>query len=235
MTDLRVIAFYSEGTSYEDEAKILRASLDRVGMKHVISGFKDRGDWNSNTAAKAELIRAARFALSGPLLYIDVDAFVHTNFTDELLDLVGDADFAVHWFADPAGDKSTTCDCVRGGMCNQEHRLLSGTLYFGDTGGARRLVDAWVAKNKALQASGNWEGGGQKNLWRTVTEIGHTLNMVRLPGRYCRVHFKPYAYPSHEPVYISHSIASRENRARRGLVRAERRKVVAEWKAEVGL
>lgn len=233
---LTVIGFFSRGTAYEDEAKILCASLDRVGMRCLVRGFEDKGDWYANTSEKAELIRRARDELKGPLLYVDVDAFVHVNCTAELEELAADGvDFAVHWFAAPDGTKASICKCVSGQKCDQEHRLLSGTLFLGDTDGCRRLLAAWCAKNAEHRARGDMEGGGQKNLWRTVVEIGHTLKMARLPGRFCRVHFKPWAYPDDEPVFISHSIASRENRARRGLVRPERREVIAEWKRELGL
>lgn len=233
---LTVVGFFSAGTVYEEEATILTGSLDRVGMKYLVRGFPDRGSWDLNTAAKAEKIREIRHLSIGPILYIDVDAFVHENCTEYFEGLANEGcDFAVHWFADPAGDKSTICKCVQGGACNQEHRLLSGTIFLGDTDGARRLTKAWVEKNYFLQQQGIWQGGGQKNLWKTVVEMGDTIKMARLPGRYCRVAYKPYAYPADEPVVIEHSIASRENRSGRGLVRPERRKLVAEWKAGLGL
>lgn len=214
---LTTIGFFSIGTPYEREAKTLAASLDRVGMKRLIVGFEDRGSWYENTAAKADLIREARHTLNGPLLYIDVDAFVHSNCAPYFEKLAAEGyDFGVHYFAGPAKGKNRNdvCRCVRRGYgkCDKEHRLLSGTLFFGDTEGARRLCDAWVEKNAALRAEGITEGGGQKNLWRTTVEIGDTLKIAKLPGRYCRVFDKDFAYPRKEPVVIEHTIASRENR-----------------------
>lgn len=234
------IGFYSIGTPYEQEAKTLAASLDRVGMAHRITGFGDRGDWYGNTAAKAELIQEARHTLRGPLLYIDVDAFVHENCAGYFQKLAAEGyDFGAHYFAGPAKGRRRRdiCSCVRRGYgkCDKEHRLLSGTLFLGDTEGAHRLVDAWVEKNAALRAQGIFDGGGQKNLWRTTVEIGHTLRIAKIPGRYCIVGDKLWAYPRHEPIVIEHTIASRENRDVRGRFNAWRRRRITELRQVVGL
>lgn len=232
------IAFYSIGTPYEDEAKILAASLDRVGMKHRIVGFPDRGDWYLNTAAKAELIRAARHEFDGPLLYVDCDAFVHTNCEPDLLKITEGADLGVHYFAGPAKGRkrNDVCRCTRRGYgrCDKAHRLLSGTLFLGDTDGARSLCDAWVARNEELRAQGIVEGGGQKNLWYVTTQMPE-LRIARLPGRYCIVGDKLWAYLSNEPIWIEHTIASRENRDVRGRFNAWRRRRITELRKVVGL
>lgn len=234
---LTTIGFYSFATPYEHEAKLLAASLDRVGMRHIITGFPDRETWYANTAAKAELIREARHSMSGPLLYVDVDAFVHQNCTRYFEGLaIRNIDLGVHWFAGPPKGKkrSQVCQCIRGAReCNQPHRLLSGTLFLGDTKGARTLVDRWVQKNADLRAQGIYDGGGQKNLWRVVVEMGSALYMEKIPGRYCRVGDKSWAYPPTEPVVIEHTIASRENRDVRGRVNAWRRQRIAQLKTAV--
>lgn len=240
MSALLVIGFYSIGTPYEQEARTFMASLDRVGMAHHITGFDDRGDWYGNTAAKAELICEARRTMRGPLLYIDVDAFVHADCTRYFERLAADGvDLGVHYFAGPAKGRKRrdVCRCVvRGyGKCDKEHRLLSGTLFLGDTEGAQRLCDAWVEKNAALRAQGIYDGGGQKNLWRTTVEIGHTLKIERIPGRYCIVGDKLWAYPRNEPVIIEHTIASRENRDVRGRFSGWRRRRITELRQILGL
>lgn len=207
-----VIACYSEGTPYEAEARLLRASLERVGMPHYLHGFRDRASWYANTAYKADFIRAQRSSRKGPLLYVDVDAFVHEDcaaYFDSL-----DADFGAHWFAGPKGgfNRKDVCRCVKGGPCNREHRLLSGTLYFGDTAGARLLLDGWVSYNRERRRAGYPDGGGQRNLWATWSMLREKITTERLPGRYCRVFDKPWAYPADEPLSIEHTIASRDNR-----------------------
>jgi hypothetical protein len=151
---------------------------------------------------------------------VDVDAFVHVNVEADLLALTEGCDFGVHMFAGPAKGKNRkdVCRCVAMAgrsygdkSCDREHRLLSGTLYFGDTPGALALCENWVALNHTMRARGLMQGGGQKNLWYLTTCM-KDLKIARLPGRYTRVFDKAFCYPASEPVWIEHTIASRENR-----------------------
>jgi hypothetical protein len=209
---MMVIACYSIGTPYEAESALLSASLKRVNMSYHLHGFPDYGGWYANTAYKAEFIRAQRDLRTGPLLYVDVDAFVHENcsaYFDAL-----DADFGAHWFAGPAfgNNRRHVCACVRGAPCNRDHRLLSGTLFFGDTAGARHLLDAWCAFNAARRAHGDPTGGGQRNLFQTWQAVRGEIVTARLPGRYTFVFDKVWSYPAGEPCIIEHLIASRDHR-----------------------
>lgn len=209
-----VIGCYSEGTPYEAEAELLRASLDAVGMAYEIRGFADRGDWYANTRMKAEMIRAFRHDLAGPLLYVDVDAFVHRDCSLYFDGLARDGyDYGAHWFAGPAKgmNRAKVRRDRRGHLVGWW--MLSGTLFWGDTPGARRLLDAWVAMNDTLAAYGAPQGGGQKNLWFLVTAHFKNLKVCKLPGRYCYVFDKPWAYPEGEPRVIEHTLASRDHRA----------------------
>jgi hypothetical protein len=210
-----VVAYYSLGTPYEHEARLLQASLERVGMRHRIKGYPDRGDWYANTAFKPEAIREARNAVGGPMLYIDVDAYVHRDCESYFENLgTQGVDFGVHWFAGPAKGhrRHDVCRCVSGQPCNRPHRLLSGTLFFGDTRGARRLLDDWIAFNRVFRERGLTQGGGQKNLWYLTTCI-EGITTADLPGRYCYVFDKKWAYPLSEQPIIEHTIASRDNRS----------------------
>ena len=200
------IGFYSLGTDYEREAGLLRHSLDRVGMAHDITGFEDRGGWYANTSYKAEFIRDQRQKHRGPLLYIDVDAFVHGNCNRYFEGLAArGVDFGAHWFHGPAKghDKRKVRD--------EGWWMLSGTLFLGDTDGCRRLLDTWYDMNSLFRDRGIMEGGGQKNLWFLVTCM-EDLKVERLPGRYCYVFDKPWAYDPKEPKIIEHTIASRDHR-----------------------
>lgn len=210
------VGCFSIGTTYEREAALLRQSLDAVGMRHDIRGFPDQGDWYANTAMKAEMICDLRFDIRGPMLYVDVDAFVHQNCTGYFDRLAENGiDFAAHWFAGPAKGhvSNQTCPCIRGGKCDRAHRLLSGTLFFGDTDRARDLLENWCELNQLLRRRGMVQGGGQKNLWYLLTCADGLLTQARLPGRYCFVFDKAWAYPPNEPRIIEHTIASRDNRA----------------------
>ena len=225
---LRVIAFYSEGTPYEEEAAILRASLNRVGMAHEITPVPDRGSWGANTLHKGQFIKAKRNEHRGPLLYVDVDAYVHENCSAYFEGLAAQGfDFGAHYFAGPA--KGHDRSKVRA----EGWRLLSGTLFLGDTPACKRLCSAWASMNGLWKALAIMEGGGQKNLWFLTTCL--QLKIARLPGRYTYVFDKPWAYPEGEPCVIEHTIASRENRGQRGRTNAARRTRVAELRAQAGL
>lgn len=209
------VAFYTPTGSYPEEADLLRASLDAVGMEHDIRRVDDLGDWYANTAEKPRFIRRMREEHPGPLLYVDVDAFVHEDcsmYFDQMAR--GSTDFAAHWYAGPAkgSDRSQVCGCIKGGQCTKPHRLLSGTLFFGDTDGARRLLDTWIAQNRFWRERGVEDGGGQKNLWWTVTRMRDQLNTKRLPGRFTWAFDREWAYPDGEYPVIEHLIASREHR-----------------------
>jgi hypothetical protein len=213
---VKIVAYYSVGTAYEREAGLLRASLEAANMPHVIVPSPDRGNWYANTAAKPSFIARMRKELSGPIVYVDVDAYVHEN-CEAFFDELGERgfDFAAHMFAGPAKGFSRTdvCGCLRGQPCTRQHRLLSGTLFFGDTPGARRMLAAWIALNKTLRDHGMPQGGGQKNLWYLLTCLTGDYRLGNLPGRYCFVFDKPWAYRAGEPRIIEHTIASRDNRA----------------------
>lgn len=203
---MRVIGFFTLGTSYEQDAQLLRASLDRVGMAYHIEGVEDEGDWYANTRRKANFIQDAREAFSGPLVYIDADAIVHQDCAAYFDGLARKGyDYAAHWFHGPS--KGHDRQRVR----DTGWWMLSGTLFWGDTEGARRLLANWVALNEFWRERGYGDGGGQKNLWQCVTRM-KDLSVARIPGRYCYVFDKPWAYPDDEPIIIEHTIASRENR-----------------------
>lgn len=203
------IACYSEHTAYQEEAELLAASLRRVGMTHRIEGFPSRGDWYANTAEKARFIRRMRSEQSGPLLYVDVDAFVHHNCDAYFEELAGGGfDFGAHWYRGPAHGADRTQVRPEG------WRMLSGTLFLGDTERCRRLVENWTALNELWRSVNLTQGAGQKNLWFTLTCMPD-VKVMRLPGEYCYVADRFWAYEKRERerVVIEHTIASRDHRA----------------------
>ena len=209
-----VVSAYSRHTPYEQEAEILRKSLLRCGMRHEIVPFEDQGDWYANTSMKPRLIREMRDKHRGPMVWVDADAFVHEDCAAYFDDLGRKGfDFGAHWFAGPAKghNQSDVCACLRGGKCSREHRFLSGTLFFGDTTAARKLIRAWVDLNHLFRERNIVMGGGQKNLWYLLTCV-EKLKQAKLPGRFTYVFDKPWGYPVTEPRIIEHTIASRDNR-----------------------
>lgn len=208
---LTVISYYSIRTPYVDEHQRMVESADRHGLRVVAVPFVDRGDWYRNTAYKAEMIRWARDTISGPLLYVDADAVFHGDPTPYMRGLATRYDFAAHYFNGPTVDSE----------------MLSGTMWLADTQAAHEMIDRWVAENRKLQAAGQWVGGGQLNL-ANVVESFDGLRVHKLPGRFCYIFDKPWAYPEGEPRVIEHLQASRENRDRRGRVNEPRRQRIKE-------
>jgi hypothetical protein len=220
---VNVVSFYTEGggSSYQLEAKILRDSLDRFGIPHDIRAVQAWGDWYDHTAHKADFIAEMRRTMTGPLLWIDTDAVVHSDPTAYFEMLAAEYyDFGAHYFSGPAKGYDRTK--VRG----EGWRLLSGTTFWGDTPKAHQLADAWVALNRTLRGVGIRQGGGQKNLWYLTTCMAKEgLRVARLPGRYCYVFDKAWAYPEDEPRVIEHTIASRDHRAIRRETRERKARI----------
>lgn len=205
---MTIVGFYTRGTPYEAEAELLKASLKQTGHRQrKIVGIDNRGDWYDNTRYKARFLQAMREEIEGPLLYVDVDAFFHANVAEYFEGLAAQGfDYGAHWFKGPSKGHD------RSEMRSEGWWMLSGTLFLGDTPGARELLGHWVALNDLFSTRGIMQGGGQKNLWYTVTCLDH-LKVKALPGRYCYVFDKGWAYPAGEPCVIEHTIASRDNRA----------------------
>ena len=203
---MKVISYYTP--PYEAEAALLAASLERCGMAYEHVEYPDLGSWDKNTAIKPRFIRDMREALDGPLLYVDVDAFVHENCEAYFEGLARERwDIGLHYFRGPAF-----------GHCRHEVRAvgwwpLTGTLFINDTEGARNVLYSWVRENETQQQDGNYAGGGQANLQKMLPSFG---NVARLPGRYCFVFDKPWAYSAKEPRIIEHTIASRDHREQIG-------------------
>lgn len=201
---MRVIAFYTRGTPYEREAERLARSLRRAGTTYQLSGVDLRGDWLDATAYKPLLLSRVRREQRGTLLYVDVDAVVHQNCEADLERIAESCDIGVHYFQGPAGGYNRN---------RNDNRMLSGTILLADTERCQRVLDAWHEMTQALRENGIRDGAGQKHLWYLTTCMPD-LRIAKLPGRYCYVFDKPWAYPPDEPRIIEHTIASRENRGR---------------------
>jgi len=206
---LTVVGYYSRDTPYEREAELLLASLERFDVDAFVASRPDAGSWDRNVGAKPFFIRRIRQFFAGPLLYVDVDAFVHEDPRPWLEPFVEDrVDFALHYFRGPAKGHD------RAKVRETGWWPLTGTIFVADTIGARRILDRWCETNVDKRAAGDESGGGQRNLQEILPELERSpaYRIGRLPGALCYVYDKPWAYHADEPVVIEHTIASRENR-----------------------
>ncbi len=193
------VSAFSKGTGYAAEADQLAYTLRALALEHVIVPFESRGSWVKNCAIKPEILLAER-AHDGnrdlwsrttlrPVVWLDADARVRSY--PELFDGL-ECDVAFHRKAgrDPRGE------------------LLSGTLYFGATENAGRLLELW-----RRECAANPGVTDQRVLDECVLDM-RGLEIVKLPATYCQIF--DLMKDAGTPV-IEHMQASRRLRVAAGL------------------
>jgi len=222
---MRVIAYYS-GDNYKVEADLLIASMRKYDLTYYVQRFPSEVDWYHGVAIKPLFIVHCRNEFSGALLFVDVDAVFHDDPSEYFDNLQKEGyDFGAHWFQGAAFGYD---------RFRNDDWMLSGTMFWGDTDNARKLLSEWISLNISKQRKGDWTGSGQANL-ATIVNSNQIpdLKIKRLPGRYCYVFDKPWAYPLDEPKIIEHTIASRENKDKsKGRVNTPRRQRIEQLREE---
>lgn len=133
-----VVSYYTK--DYEICAHRLMDSLRLFNLDFQIDELPEFENWQKATHYKATFIRKMLDAFHpNAVVWIDADAVVRKE---------------PALFAELA---KTDCDVAfYSRMCGE---LLSGTLYFGNTDGARNLIDTWIEEN--IRSPHLWE---QQNL-----------------------------------------------------------------------
>ena len=201
-----VVGYYTP--KYREDALRLIKTLEQHNVQFYIESVEEKESWEHAVSHKPVFLLECweRFP-DRSLLYVDVDAIFHSN-PMQFFDVLSarNWDFAAHWFQGPNGGYNRT---------RNDNHFLSGTMWFGRTKNAKRILERWITFNKERQAKGNWEGGGQANLRDVLSERWvKGIEIYKLPGRFCFVFDKPWAYPDGEPRIIEHLIASRENKGK---------------------
>jgi hypothetical protein len=179
---LPVIVNFYAGAGYEAEAREMEASARTFGLETDIRAVDDLGDWTLNCGIKPVFIRDRMLDYEGrPVVWLDADARVRKRpnlFFGQL------CDFAAHW---------------RHGA-----ELLSGTMYFGATPLAWKLVTTWCEAQR--KTPHEWD---QRVLQRVI-ESGMVpgLDVKRLPATYTAVFDDPKMGDERTWI-ISHHQASR--------------------------
>lgn len=117
-----VVAYHTDDEFYTHEARRMCASAERLGIRVKTTTISSQGGWEANTSFKAAYLLRERDIVSGPMLYVDVDAVFHVSPLKYLANL--DCDIAVYY---DLGDG----------------HLVSATLFFQDTEAARHLLAEW--------------------------------------------------------------------------------------------
>ncbi|AVG23128.1 sulfotransferase / nucleotide-diphospho-sugar transferase [Pontimonas salivibrio] len=119
-----VIAFHTPDEVYRAEAARLKSTLDRLGLEYHFFEVEPEKNWVRTTLLKPLWMSQARESLDGPLLYIDVDAFVHED----------PWPYLNHYDGDLAA-------VYNNGILN------SATIWINDTPGAAEILKRWVEKS----------------------------------------------------------------------------------------
>lgn len=186
-----VIGYYTTDPVYSECYELLKASMDRFGMKYDFEAI-DPGEWKYITDLKPRIVLGMLEKYKQPILYLDVDAFVHEDLEPFFGGL--NSDIAVHYLTKKSG----------------EEELLSGTVYFDYNEKVISLVNAWLDAEK-----NNPTLNDQQSLQLAISEFNSDLNLYQLPAAYTYIFDRKYSEV--ERPIIEHLQASREIYCRRDM------------------
>lgn len=193
-----IIAFHTPDEVYRTEAARLKSTLDALGLDYKFFEVKPEKNWVRTTLLKPSWILKAREELSGPLLYVDVDALVHRDPWPYLSGQTGDAAAFVF----------------------QNGEFASGTIWINDTTGARTLLTSWLEQSQnrrdsdAGELTNTGENGDQGVLREVVVaeeQSSGRFQFSRLPTNMTYIFDRVGWYFTYGPVVIEHLQASRES------------------------
>jgi hypothetical protein len=181
-----IVGFFTEGTRYEAEARRLANSVEALGLPIHLEKIPPIDDWLTAVRRKPIVLRELRERFHGPLLYVDVDAVVHSDPWPYLRGYDGDMAVAGH----------------------RDEQIISGTILLNETPGTVKLIDAWIEAQSADPAA--WD----QHALQTVAlsdqaDKGYRVDF--LPPEMCKVFDRRYNPPVE--AIIEHLQASRERNA----------------------
>lgn len=194
LTNLMIVGYYTVDTPYEEEAKNLLRSLNKLGLNHDILGVKTLGNWQANTRFKADFM--LDMLLKWPnhrLLYVDCDAVIHRS-----PDLFKNyhCDIAVRWQD----------------FRWRKNECLSGTIYMENNERTKKICEMWRDIN--VEEGNQTKRMEQWNLDTVITEMKKDpqFRYKNLPPEYTMIFDSMRGmYPNIVPV-IEHFQASRRFR-----------------------
>jgi len=181
-----IVAFFTQGSFYEQEKDRMVHSAERIGLSVQATALPSAGSWVLNAGLKPGFLQKERARLRGPMLYVDVDAVFHRNPWPELRRL--DCDIAAYYEANG--------------------RLISATLLINDTPGAAQLIERW--REGCIANPDMWD---QLVLEHIVAEDAESADpqfrVLKLPVSFCWIFDRMENEPVRE-VFIEQLQASRE-------------------------
>jgi len=203
-----IVAFHTDDAMYRAEAERFARRLDALGLPYDITVVPPRDQWVENCAMKAEFLQDVRKRVRGPLLYLDVDSYVHADPWPYLSQYDGDAAAYVH----------------------RDGEMMTGSILLNDTAGSSWVLKEWVERQK--QNPLEWD---QRVLQAIILEqeANHETQEIafqRLPPNLCYIFDKHYPFLSGH-VLIEQLQVSREIKSPDGARTQGRRKRVEELSA----
>ena len=176
-----IVGYYTKG--YTDTAMEMIDNLTKMNIKHDICSVDDLGNWDKNTKFKPIFIKSMLEKHNKPVVYLDVDARIYRF--PEIFNTINE-DIGIHWIKRKSGRKE----------------FLSGTVYFNNTLGARKLLDKW--EEDCLVPN---EQNDQNILGNIIAT--EDIGFYELPMEYCMV----YNHPSHrkckDPLIVHYQASRR--------------------------
>jgi len=179
-----IVAFHTDDDFYKAEAKRCRKRLDILGLPYEMIAIAKSKDWVANCAMKSKVLLDFRRKLRGPLLYIDVDAFVHEN--------------PWPYLADYDGDLAT--------YVQSDGELLSGTILINDTQAAKSLLEEWYQLQKGEPQT--WDQRVLQHIVENDENFTKRYNFQRLSSNFCHISDRVSGCTYGNPI-IEHLQASR--------------------------
>lgn len=178
-----IVGFHTIDRLYLAEARRLRQSVEALRLPLDLTPIQPE-KWLAAVQKKPGFLVEARRRLRGPLLYVDVDAVIHTNPWPYLRGYDGDVAVAGH----------------------QGEAIISGTVLINDTEGALQFLEEW--KTRQASAPELWDQHCLEILAKRHKHGNHGVRVDYLPPEMCCVFNRRFSPPI-TPV-IEHLQASRE-------------------------
>lgn len=126
---MRVIAFFTKDTGYEEEANIWKESFKSCDTKIYV--VESRGSWEENCGIKPEILLTALQEFEEPILYVDIDARLKRP-----LECIEHPDLPGFCFLDKVK------------IAPYNRQLCSGTMYFPQTTSSFKIIIDWINLQK---------------------------------------------------------------------------------------
>lgn len=177
-----VISFYTNATSYEDRARELIASIEKIGgIDYYVIGIDSTGSWETNCSIKPSFILHCLHELQRPVLWVDADA--QLNGIPRVPDVF---DFAVHRY--------------------DGWEFASGTVYFNYNERALGLLNSWIELSQLKPLI--WDQMLLDEAWARYTQK-NVLVTGWLPEAYTHIFDSHVAGAAGEAPVITHYQESR--------------------------